>query len=189
MTYQDRTSTCAECKSSFEMVRLDQRFCRRKCRNTFNNRNHRTENQNTKSIDAILHSNRKILEELNSGTSTKEQLLKKGFNFRHITEVFAELPDIADEAEFDEQSRYAKLYKAVSKLPEQRQKVLELAVYESLSYQEIADTLHVSRNTVKTQISRAYRFLKETLEPRDFYFFCLLQKKWIESMLKYIWYN
>lgn len=94
-----------------------------------------------------------------------------------ITEVFAELPDIADEAEFDEQSRYAKLYKAVSKLPEQRRKVLELAVYESLSYQEIADKLHVSRNTVKTQISRAYRFLKETLEPRDFCFFCLLQKK------------
>lgn len=90
MTNQDRTSTCAECKSSFEMVRLDQRFCRRKCRNTFNNRNHRVENQNTKKIDAILHSNRKILEELNSDTSTKEQLLKKGFNFRYITEVFTE---------------------------------------------------------------------------------------------------
>ncbi len=96
-------------------------------------------------------------------------------------EVYAilvdELPDIADEAEFDAQKKYAQLYTAVEKLPEQRKRILELAVFDSLSYQQIADKLHISKNTVKTQIARAYRFLKETLEPRDFYLFCLIQKK------------
>jgi RNA polymerase sigma-70 factor (family 1) len=92
-------------------------------------------------------------------------------------ELLDELPDIPNEIEFDEQQRYAKLYKAISKLPEQRRKILELAVFDSLSYQQIATKLGISKNTVKTQMARAYRFLKESLEPRDFYFFCLLQKK------------
>lgn len=92
-------------------------------------------------------------------------------------ELLDELPDIPNEKDFDEQQRYAKLYKAILKLPEQRKKILELAVFDSLTYQEIADKLDISKNTVKTQISRAYRFLKESLDPRDFYFFCLLQKK------------
>jgi len=90
------------------------------------------------------------------------------------TVLLDELPDIPNEAEFDDQQRYAKLYKVISQLPEQRRKILELAVFDSLSYQQIADELGISKNTVKTQIARAYRFLKESLEPRDFYLFCLL---------------
>lgn len=95
---------------------------------------------------------------------------------QEATEILEELPDIPDEPVFDEQKRYVKLYRALEKLPEQRRKILELAVFDSLSYLEIADKLDISKNTVKTQIARAYRFLKERLEPRDFYFFCLLQK-------------
>jgi RNA polymerase sigma-70 factor (ECF subfamily) len=92
-------------------------------------------------------------------------------------ELMDDLPDIPNEIEFDEQERYAKLYKAILKLPEQRKTILELAVFDSLSYQQIADKLGISKNTVKTQMGRAYRFLKESLEPRDFYFLCVLQKK------------
>lgn len=92
-------------------------------------------------------------------------------------ELLEELPDIPNEVEFDEQQRYAKLYKTISKLPEQRKIILELAVFDSLSYQQIADKLGITKNTVKTQMARAYRFLKEALNPKDFYFFCLLQQK------------
>ena len=93
---------------------------------------------------------------------------------QHSMELLGEIPDIPNEIEFDEQERYAKLYKAISKLPEERKKILELAVFDSLTYQQISDKLGISKNTVKTQMARAYRFLKESLEPRDFYFFCLL---------------
>ena len=96
---------------------------------------------------------------------------------QEYTVLLSELPDIPNEVEFDDQQHYAKLYKAISKLPYQRKNILELAVFDSLTYQQTADKLGISKNTVKTQISRAYRFLKESLEPRDFYFFCLLQKK------------
>ncbi len=92
-------------------------------------------------------------------------------------ELVDEFPDIPAEVDFDEQQRYAKLYQSISKLPEQRKQILELAVFESLTYQEIADKLGISKNTVKTQMARAYRFLKESLDPREFYFFCLLRNK------------
>ena len=81
-----------------------------------------------------------------------------------------------DEKEFDDQKQYARLYQAVKKLPDQCRKVLQMAVFESLSYNEIAAKLHISRNTVKTQIGRAYKRLKEMLDPKDFIFFLLIGK-------------
>lgn len=99
---------------------------------------------------------------------------KKRFLTQSISE---EIPDPGDEKFFDDQKQYTKLYMAVKKLPEQCRTVLELAVYESLTYNEIADRLNISRNTVKTQIARAYRSLKEMLDPRDFNFFLIIKKK------------
>ena len=94
-------------------------------------------------------------------------------------ETVGELPEIADESYFDEQKEYALLYNTLEKLPQQRRKILELAVYNSLSYSEIADRLDISKNTVKTQIARSYRFLKESLDPKDFcLFFFFSQKKY-----------
>ncbi|HKL32767.1 MAG TPA: sigma-70 family RNA polymerase sigma factor [Tangfeifania sp.] len=80
------------------------------------------------------------------------------------------------EKDFDDQKQYARLYKAVKKLPSQCRTILELAVYESLSYQEIADKLNISRNTVKTQMGRAYKHLREMLDPKDFNFFLVIRK-------------
>ena len=87
----------------------------------------------------------------------------------------------ADEKEFDDQKQYARLYKAVKKLPEQCRKILELAVYDSLSYSEIAEKLHISRNTVKTQMGRAYKSLREILDPKDFNFFLVFRKRNTEN--------
>lgn len=80
------------------------------------------------------------------------------------------------ERDFDEQKEYAKLYLAIKNLPDRSRKVLELAIFESLSYKEIAEKLQISRNTVKTQIGRAYRKLKEILDPKDFNFFLVVFK-------------
>lgn len=56
-----------------------------------------------------------------------------------------------------------KLYEAINKLPEQRRRILKMAAFEGKSYTQIADELQISVNTVKTQMSRSYRFLKEKL--------------------------
>lgn len=74
-----------------------------------------------------------------------------------------ELPEIATEEEMNQEEFYASLYHAIAKLPEQRRHILELAAFDSLSYRQIAERLDISINTVKTQMGRAYHFLKEEL--------------------------
>lgn len=78
------------------------------------------------------------------------------------------------EEDFDELEQNVRIYQAVKKLPDQCRKILELAVYEDMTYSEIADKLSISKNTVKTQIGRAYRKLKETLDPKEFLLFLLI---------------
>lgn len=80
-----------------------------------------------------------------------------------------------NEKDFDDQKKYARLYLALEKLPDKCRKVLELAIFDSLTYNEIAENLHISRNTVKTQMGRAYKHLKEMLDPKDFNFFLVVE--------------
>jgi len=92
---------------------------------------------------------------------------------RFLTEPLSEIPDPGSETFFDEQKQYAVLYAAIEKLPQQCRRILELAAFDSLSYDQIAEKLQISRNTVKTQMARAYRFLREKLNPKDFLFLML----------------
>ncbi len=89
------------------------------------------------------------------------------------------IPDVPSDDTIEELDDYAKLYIALEKIPEQRRRILELAIFESHSYAEIAIKLEISINTVKTQIGRAYRFLKEELDPKSIQLLFLLkiQKK------------
>ena len=90
---------------------------------------------------------------------------------------FDKLYDIQEEVSFDNLDYYAELYRIIDKIPEQRRKILELAVFDSLTYKEIATQLSISVNTVKTQMGRAYQFLKEELDPKDFLLFSLFMKR------------
>ncbi|MGV8135709.1 MAG: RNA polymerase sigma-70 factor [Mangrovibacterium sp.] len=57
-----------------------------------------------------------------------------------------------------------KLYDAINKLPEQRRRILKMAAFEGKSYNQIADEFCISVNTVKTQMSRSYKFLRQELD-------------------------
>lgn len=63
------------------------------------------------------------------------------------------------EREYDTLS--SNLFAAIEGLPEQRRKILLMHQFGKLKYAEIADTLGVSKNTVKTHLKLAYRTLKE----------------------------
>ncbi|MEI6276830.1 MAG: sigma-70 family RNA polymerase sigma factor [Prolixibacteraceae bacterium] len=84
------------------------------------------------------------------------------------------IPDLPDDEMHNELDRYAELYNSLEKLPEQRRLILELAVFESLTYAQIAEKLNISMNTVKTQMGRAYRFIKEELDPKSLQLFFML---------------
>jgi len=51
----------------------------------------------------------------------------------------------------------------IEQLPEQRKRILKLAAFKGKTYTEIAEILNISVNTVKTQMARAYRFLRDGL--------------------------
>ena len=55
------------------------------------------------------------------------------------------------------------LYAAIRQLPEERRKIFTLICLEGKKYQEVADMLQISINTVKTQMGRSFQFLRKIL--------------------------
>ncbi|WP_372775558.1 RNA polymerase sigma factor [Mangrovibacterium sp.] len=128
-----------------------------------------------------LWENRSKIEIKTSVKSYLYRMLRNGIIdfFRRkaeIAEFREELPDLAIEEGFDEQQHYVKIHRAIAKLPAKKREVLELAVFKSLTYQEIADELNISKNTVKNQICSAYKFLKDSLQPHDSFFLVFSKK-------------
>jgi len=92
-------------------------------------------------------------------------------NKNKLVAVDEKIPEIPTEEEIDRQEFYAILYRAIGKLPEQRRQILEMAALDSMTYREVAEKLSISVNTVKTQMGRAYQFLKEEIGDRRFTLF------------------
>jgi RNA polymerase sigma-70 factor (ECF subfamily) len=61
----------------------------------------------------------------------------------------------------NEADRNVALWEAVARLPEQRHRIFLLNYRDGLKYREIAETLGISINTVKTQIKLALQFLRK----------------------------
>lgn len=59
---------------------------------------------------------------------------------------------------------YAILYEAINRLPEDRKRIFLMVFVDELKYQEVADQLNISINTVKTQLQRSLKQLRDTLE-------------------------
>lgn len=68
-----------------------------------------------------------------------------------------------EEYDIEKEETIQRVYKLIEELPEQRRRILEMATFKGMSYKDIAKKLNISVNTVKTQLSRAYRFLREKL--------------------------
>ena len=102
--------------------------------------------------------------------------LRKKNQVIHLDSEFT--PEATDELITEELDDFAKLYEALQRMPQQRRRILELAAFDSYSYGQIAEKLQISVNTVKTQMGRAYRFLKEELDPKSIQvLFMMLSKK------------
>ena len=58
---------------------------------------------------------------------------------------------------------YNKVNRAIESLPEQCRLIIKLNVIEGKKYLEIAEELDISINTIRTQVSRGYKKLREML--------------------------
>ncbi|KQB39100.1 RNA polymerase sigma factor [Flavobacterium daejeonense] len=61
-----------------------------------------------------------------------------------------------------EETKKPKIFNLVDKIPQARREIFMSHVVEGHSYAEIAEMHNISINTVKTQMKRAYAFLRES---------------------------
>lgn len=69
----------------------------------------------------------------------------------------------------DDQEGIELLYNTINRLPEKCRQVFLMACLNDKTYQEIADELGISINTVKTQMKTTLKFLRENLRKDHFY--------------------
>ncbi|MDR1414323.1 MAG: RNA polymerase sigma-70 factor [Odoribacteraceae bacterium] len=86
-------------------------------------------------------------------------------NYRKQREQERDDPREWDAAEIEELRR--RLDEFIQTLPEKCREVFLLACVEGARYQEVADRLHISVNTVKTQIKSAYSKLRKNFNGID----------------------
>lgn len=66
-----------------------------------------------------------------------------------------------DAVQYDERDQFVQ--NVVARLSEKRKKIILLNIYEGKSYQEIAEMMKISKNTVKNQLVKAKQILREQL--------------------------
>jgi RNA polymerase sigma-70 factor (ECF subfamily) len=79
--------------------------------------------------------------------------------------------DSIEEKALDEANKGKKLQRLLDKLPESRRHIFMSFVVHGQSYSEIAENNGISINTVKTQMKRAYAFLRVEATKDLLYFF------------------
>jgi RNA polymerase sigma-70 factor (ECF subfamily) len=79
---------------------------------------------------------------------------------------------IIDDDEAQDRSRTeARLWTAIDSLPEKCREIFILSKRDGLKYEEIAEELGLSVNTVRNQISKALKVLKEGIHKLYMFFF------------------
>lgn len=73
------------------------------------------------------------------------------------------------------------IYRTYHNLPEQCKNVFTLCCMDGLKYQEAAEQLGLSIGTIRTHMGRAFKFLRDALQGKDFssFFFFLFTKRLI----------
>lgn len=82
--------TCPECGDKI-IGRADKKFCSDACRNAYNNTLNKDNKNLVRNINNRLRKNYRILESLNTSDktkTTKEKLLRLGFNFDYFTGIY-----------------------------------------------------------------------------------------------------
>lgn len=72
-------------------------------------------------------------------------------------------PDTDQQKKLESREQLSKLAEAIGKLPDGQRKVLQMKVFEGLSYEEIAEATGMNNLTLRVLLSQARRKLKNVL--------------------------
>lgn len=90
-----------------------------------------------------------------------KKMEKSQFLRQQYMDRIEEMHDGASEAE---EAKIILLRAGIDSLSEKRKQILKLNVEEGKSYQEIAELMRISKNTVKNQLVKAKQFLRERVD-------------------------
>lgn len=83
-------NNCLECGDEL-FGRVDKKFCSDQCRNNYNNKQKRSDNNYIRNINNLLRKNHRILASLIKGdkaSAKKDKLVSLGFNFNYFTNTY-----------------------------------------------------------------------------------------------------
>lgn len=66
-----------------------------------------------------------------------------------------------EEYNFEREEKISKILFEIDKLPPKCQEVFKMVVFKKLKYNDVAEKLNITNNTVKTQLNIAYKQLKK----------------------------
>lgn len=81
---------CPECGGKI-IGRIDKKFCSDYCRNSYNNKLNKDNNNLVRNVNNRLRKNYRILTQLNPGDKTKttrSKLMARGFSFEYFTNIY-----------------------------------------------------------------------------------------------------
>jgi len=93
-----------------------------------------------------------------------------------ISGIFTETSDEDPLDFYDKEVMAIKILHAIDELPPHCKVIFNLAYQKELTYQEIADKLNISKNTVKTQMGIAYKSLRLKLHNLIIVGLCIFRK-------------
>lgn len=85
-------------------------------------------------------------------------------NRKQIYRMLAEEPPHFTEIKIWEEEQmpdFGKIYRAIDRLPSARKQIFELCYFKNYKYRQVAEAMNLSVNTVKVQMGRALKFLRE----------------------------
>ena len=99
----------------------------------------------------------------NSRSEQQSQAFTAGTEVEEIPE---DIPEEESDFEFSDEESSIQIASRIESEPPKCNKTFLLAYEENLSYKDIATTLNLSKNTIKTQMGIAYKILREKLEKK-----------------------
>lgn len=92
-----------------------------------------------------------------------DKLKSKGYRLDDLTERNEEIMNITPYKSLELNDSYKKVLKIIDTLPEQQRLIIHMRDIEEYDFDEIADVMKLSVNTIRVNLSRARKKVRETL--------------------------
>lgn len=95
---------------------------------------------------------------------------------KQLNNEIEQIQNTDSEPNFSSEELAVEISKSIKSLPPQCKKIFLLAYIDNLSYAQIAESLNLSKNTIKTQMGIAYKILRQRLKTKFFMLFLIFKQ-------------